>query len=147
MIEYLEQLAFWDWLALGTLLLILEVFGAAGYLLWMGLAAVAVGILVYAMPTLAWHWQLLGFAFLALGTAILWWRYQRQHTGNEPLLNQRAKQLVGQDLILLEAIVDGRGKARVGDSAWLVTGPAAAAGSKVRVTAQQGVILSVVPVE
>lgn len=26
-----------DWLALGTVLLILEVFGAGGYLLWMGI--------------------------------------------------------------------------------------------------------------
>ena len=38
MITYLQNLSFWDWLALATLLLILEVFGAGGYLLWIGLA-------------------------------------------------------------------------------------------------------------
>ena len=31
--EYLQHLSFWDWLAFGTVLLILEVFGAGGYLL------------------------------------------------------------------------------------------------------------------
>ena len=41
--EYLQHLSFWDWLAFGTVLLILEVFGAGGYLLWIGLAAAAVG--------------------------------------------------------------------------------------------------------
>ena len=41
---FLQQLSFWDWLALGTVLLILEVFGAGGYLLWIGLAAAAVGV-------------------------------------------------------------------------------------------------------
>ena len=28
--NYLQNLTYWDWLALGTLLLILEVFGAGG---------------------------------------------------------------------------------------------------------------------
>ena len=37
--DFLLHLSFWDWLALGTVLLILEVFGAGGYLLWMGIAA------------------------------------------------------------------------------------------------------------
>lgn len=41
--DFLLHLSFWDWLALGTVLLILEVFGAGGYLLWMGIAAAAVG--------------------------------------------------------------------------------------------------------
>ena len=40
--EYLQHLSFWDWLAFGTVLLILEVFGAGGYLLWIGVAAAAV---------------------------------------------------------------------------------------------------------
>ncbi|EJM76291.1 hypothetical protein PMI29_00105, partial [Pseudomonas sp. GM49] len=38
---FLQHLSFWDWLALGTVLLILEVFGAGGYLLWIGMAAAA----------------------------------------------------------------------------------------------------------
>ena len=37
--EFLQHLNYWDWLALGTVLLIREVFGAGGYLLWMGIAA------------------------------------------------------------------------------------------------------------
>ncbi|MCW5463017.1 NfeD family protein, partial [Pseudomonas aeruginosa] len=35
--EPLLQLDFWDWLALGTVLLLLEIFGAGGYLLRTGL--------------------------------------------------------------------------------------------------------------
>ena len=33
---FLQQMSYWDWLALGVILLILEVFGAGGYLLWIG---------------------------------------------------------------------------------------------------------------
>ena len=47
---FLQHLSFWDWLALGTVLLILEVFGAGGYLLWIGMAAASVGVLTFLMP-------------------------------------------------------------------------------------------------
>lgn len=78
MITYLQHLAFWDWLALATLLLILEVFGAGGYLLWIGLVAVAVGALTYLFPDLPWVWQFLLFGALAILSALLWWRHQQR---------------------------------------------------------------------
>ena len=57
--DYLQNLSFWDWLAFGSVLLILEVFGVGGYLLWTGLAAAIVGALLYLFPELPWAWQLL----------------------------------------------------------------------------------------
>lgn len=78
MITYLQHLSFWDWLALATLLLILEVFGAGGYLLWIGLVAVAVGALTYLFPELPWVWQFLLFGALAIFSALLWWRHQQR---------------------------------------------------------------------
>ncbi|MEQ6328436.1 NfeD family protein [Pseudomonas chengduensis] len=78
MITYLQNLSFWDWLALATLLLILEVFGAGGYLLWVGLVAVAVGALTYLFPDLPWAWQFLLFGALAMLSALLWWRHQQR---------------------------------------------------------------------
>lgn len=78
MITYLQHLSFWDWVALATLLLILEVFGAGGYLLWVGLVAVVVGALTYLFPELPWAWQFLLFGTLALLSALLWWRYQHR---------------------------------------------------------------------
>ena len=78
MITYLQHLSFWDWLALATLLLILEVFGAGGYLLWIGLVAVGIGALSYLFPDLSWTWQLLLFAALAATSALLWRRHQHR---------------------------------------------------------------------
>ncbi len=74
--EYLHHLSFWDWLAFGTLLLILEVFGAGGYLLWSGVAAAVVGLFAHLTPGLHWSLQFILFAALSLATAI-WWR--RRH--------------------------------------------------------------------
>lgn len=77
MIDYLQQLSPRDWLALATVLLVLEVFGASGYLLWIGLTAAAVGLLAYLFPQLPWAGQLCLFSLLATSAALLWWRRQR----------------------------------------------------------------------
>lgn len=143
--EYLQHLSFWDWLAFGTVLLILEVFGAGGYLLWIGLAAAAVGLLTYLLPDLPWAWQFFAFALLSLLTAVFWWRRQRSAAkpSDVPGLNRRGSEFLGRTFVLHEAIVGGRGKIRAGDTLWLVTGPELPAGAEVRVIGQDGVLLKV----
>lgn len=143
--DFLLHLSYWDWLALGTLLLILEVFGAGGYLLWIGVAAAGVGLLAFLIPGLSWILQYLLFAGLSILTAVLWWRRQRAagRPGDQPGLNRRGSELLGREFVLHEDIVEGRGKIRVGDSVWLVSGPALPAGTQVRVVGQDGVVLQV----
>jgi membrane protein implicated in regulation of membrane protease activity len=145
MMDYLQHLSFWDWLAFGTVLLILEVFGAGGYLLWIGVAAACVGVLTYLFPELPWAWQFIIFALLSVLTAVLWWQRQRSAAkpSDVPGLNQRGREFVGRTFVLHEAIVGGRGKIKAGDTLWLVSGPDLPAGSEVRVTGQDGVLLKV----
>lgn len=143
--DSLQHLSYWNWLAVGTLLLILEVFGAGGYLLWIGLAAASVGVLTFLFPELPWALQFILFGVLSVLTAVLWWRRQRSAAkpSDQPGLNRRGSELLGRQFVLHEAIHDGRGKVKAGDSLWLVSGPDLPAGSKVRVTGQDGVILKV----
>lgn len=143
--EFLQDLNFWDWLALGTVLLILEVFGAGGYLLWVGLAALIVGSLTFLAPELPWTLQLPLFGVLAILTAVFWWRRQRGtgESGDQPNLNRRGHELIGRTFIVQQAIVEGRGKIKVGDSVWMAVGPDAPVGTSVRVTEQNGAVLSV----
>ncbi len=143
--EYLQHLSFWDWLAFGTVLLILEVFGAGGYLLWIGLAAAAVGLLTYLLPDLPWAWQFFAFALLSLLTAVFWWRRQRSAAkpSDVPGLNRRGSEFLGRTFVLHEAIVGGRGKIKAGDTLWLVSGPELPAGAEVRIIGQDGVLLKV----
>lgn len=143
--NYLQHLSFWDWLAFGTLLLILEVFGTGGYLLWIGVAAASVGVLTYLLPGLPWALQFLLFGVLSVLTAVLWWRRQRSAAklSDQPGLNRRGSELLGRQFVLHEAISGGRGKIKAGDSLWLVSGPDLPAGSPVKVVGQDGVILKV----
>ncbi|WP_223455469.1 MULTISPECIES: NfeD family protein [unclassified Pseudomonas] len=142
---FLQHLSFWDWLALGTVLLILEVFGAGGYLLWIGMAAAAVGVLTFLLPGLSWEWQFLLFGLLSITTALYWWRHQRTaaRPSDQQHLNLRGQELIGKTFVVHEAIVDGRGKIKVADGVWMARGPDAAIGSRVRVVGQQGAILLV----
>ncbi|CAN7724458.1 membrane protein implicated in regulation of membrane protease activity [Pseudomonas sp. PvR086] len=141
----MELFSFWSWLALGALLLILEVFGAGGYLLWIGMAAAAVGVLKFLIPGLPWEWQVLLFAVFSILTALYWWRRQRSvvRASDQPNLNLRGQELIGKVFVVTEAIVDGRGKIKVADGVWMARGPDAASGSRVRVIGQQGAILLV----
>lgn len=145
--EYLQHLTFWDWLAFGSILLILEVFGAGGYLLWTGIAAAIVGILTYLFPALAAPVQFLLFGCLSVLTAVFWWQRQKAAAkpSDQPGLNQRGSEFIGRQFELHEAIVGGRGKIKAGDTLWLVTGPELPAGSQVRVSGQEGVLLKVDP--
>lgn len=143
--DYLQHLSFWDWLAFGSLLLILEVFGAGGYLLWTGIAAAIVGVLVYLFPGLEWPWQFLLFGCLSILTAVFWWQKQKAAAkpSDQPGLNQRGSEFVGRTFTLHEAIVAGRGKIKAGDTLWLVIGNDLPAGSLVRVIGLEGVLLRV----
>ena len=54
---------------------------------------------------------------------------------DQPLLNRRGAQLIGRIATLAEPIKDGRGRIRIGDTLWRVSGPDLPAGTRVRVKA------------
>ncbi|MDV7213120.1 hypothetical protein SAMN04244572_00855 [Azotobacter beijerinckii] len=72
----LQALSPWHWLGLGILLLILEVFDAGGYLLWLALVATGLAVLLQVLPELSWKLQLLLFVSLSMPLLLLWkhWR-------------------------------------------------------------------------
>jgi membrane protein implicated in regulation of membrane protease activity len=60
-----------------------------------------------------------------------------------PDLNVRGRQYVGRSVVVEQAIENGRGKVRVGDTLWAAEGPDAPAGARVTVTGSQGTVLVV----
>ncbi|HAU8267193.1 TPA: NfeD family protein [Kluyvera intermedia] len=147
MIALLFEHAYIFWLSLGGLLLAAEMLGGNGYLLWSGVAAVVTGLLVWLVP-FGWELQGVIFAVLTLIAAWLWWQWLsrrvREQKPADASLNQRGQQLVGRRFILDNALVNGRGHMRVGDSSWPVSAESdLPAGSKVEVIAVEGITLRV----
>ena len=143
------ELGPWNWMALGFALLILEILAPGVFLLWIGLAALIVGALSLMLWEAAfWVWQAQVVTFLALalvcalaGKKILGTRGVET---DQPLLNRRGDQLVGRVATLTEPITDGRGRIKIGDTVWRVSGPDLPAGTKVRVKAATDLDLELV---
>ncbi|WZW00515.1 NfeD family protein [Kosakonia sp. BYX6] len=135
------------WLTLGGLLLAAEMLGGNGYLLWSGIAAVVTGLLAWAIP-FSWEWQGVLFAVLTLLAAWLWWQWLshrvKQQKPADAALNMRGQQLVGRRFQLDNALVNGRGHMRVGDSSWPVSADEdLAAGTRVEVISVEGITLRI----
>ncbi|MCX7630898.1 MAG: NfeD family protein [Geminicoccaceae bacterium] len=137
----------WHWWVLGGLLVLLEVAAPGFVLIWLGLAALATGALLWLAPELAWPLQLAAFSLLALGLVGGWLgrRRRRPLAPDEPFLNRRAESYIGEVLVLVEPIRQGRGKARVGDTVWPVRGPDLPAEARVRVVGVRDGALLVEP--
>lgn len=136
------------WMVLGLALCGAEIFIPGAFLLWIGLAAVALG-LVELLVAIPFEWSLLIFAALAVAFSLIGRKvYGGLTTSTNNGLNSRAAALVGREFTLVEPIVAGEGKAKVLDTVWRVTGVDAPAGSRVRVTGvtSQGSVLTVEPV-
>ena len=146
--SYLAELGSWNWLILAGIFLALELLAPGIFLVWLGIAAAIVGVLALTID-IAWQWQLVLFALLSLAAVFLAHKYLRaeETVSDRPFLNRRAEQHIGKSYVLAEAIENGRGKVKIGDSLWRVEGPDAPQGSSVTVTDADGTVLQVKPVE
>ena len=62
---------------------------------------------------------------------------------DDPKLNDRGARLTGEIVTVVEAIADGQGRVKVGDSVWTARGADASVGARVRVTGADGAVLLV----
>ncbi len=144
---FLEGLEFWHWLIAAFLLGIAEVLAPGAIFIWFAASAVVVALLLMLIPALGWQVQVFVFALLAFAAIALWRRYRRERpeVSDQPTLNQRGAQYVGQLCEVVDAIENGVGRVRLGDTIWTVHGPDLAAGARVRVIAVEGAVLKVEP--
>ncbi|TAL74047.1 MAG: NfeD family protein [Rhodanobacter sp.] len=135
------------WWILALLLIVGEIVLPGYFLLWIGIAAAVMGVLLWLVPSLGILAQAIVFALLAVASCYAYahWlrpRIERRVPGDERL-NRRGEQMIGQRYELIEAIAHGRGKVRVGDGQWLVSGPDLPVGATVEVVAVEGTTLKV----
>lgn len=139
---------YWMWIGIAVFLAIIEVitFGSI-FLLLIALSALIVGAIQWMFPSIAWQYQALLFCFMVISANIFIWQYakRRPKTSSHNHLNQKDKQFLGKTYSLQEPIVNGRGKIKIGDTVWLVSGPDQNKGSVVRVIGMNGTILDVQP--
>lgn len=137
------------WGAVALALFAAEALAPGAFMLWLGFAAAAVFVMVWAMPGISVLAQVTAFivlAFVSIQVYRTWFR-NRGRESDQPMLNRRAEQLVGRVVPLEQAIVNGVGRVQIADAFWDVAGPDAPAGTSVRVIAVDGMTLRVRPAD
>lgn len=144
--------AHWIWIALGIVLIAAEALAPGAVLIWFGVAAIATGLLEMAIqPSL--DYQILFFSIMAIGMTAGFKFWQRRHPPATPAadsgaaLNRPGAELIGQTLVISEAIVNGSGRVKAADTSWRCMGPDLKKGTSVTVTEVKSGTLVVKPVD
>jgi inner membrane protein len=134
----------WLWLIGAAVLGIAELLVPGVYLIWIGLAALIVGVLTLLLP-LPVAAQFLLFAVMAFAAVYWGRRYLADNpiTSDDPKLNDRSARLVGSIVTAVEPVDALQGRVKVGDSVWSARGTDAAVGDRLRVTGTDGNVLMV----
>ncbi len=140
----------WDvftWAALAFALIAAETLVPGAFLLWLGFAAAAVFLVVLLVPGMSALMQVALFIVLSFISVMIYrkWFRGRGRASDQPLLNKRSEQLIGQTAVLVTPIIDGEGRVQLGDAFWNIEGPDLPAGMRVRVVAARAMTLLVEP--
>jgi len=142
----LSQPNAWTW-AIGALLLAaLEILLPGTFMIWLAAAALATAGLT-ALFSFGAPVQAGVFAVLSVISVIAGRRYFSRHpiVSDDAGLNRRADRLIGETVVVVEAIVNGHGKVQVDDSPWMARGSDMPAGARVRIVRAEGTVLHVEP--
>jgi inner membrane protein len=135
----------WFWFIVAGFLLIGELLSPGVFLMWLAGAAAITGFVDLALG-LGWSAEIIVFALVALVTVFATWKQvtsKWQPASDQPHLNQRHHAYVGRTVVLEQPIVNGKGKLKFEDALWEVNGPDLATGTRVKITASEGMRLIV----
>lgn len=136
----------YGWWLLALALIGAELMAPGFFMLWIGIAAAALGVVLIFVPLMSFGMQAVVFVAFAVISCYVYWHFVRHAMGersDQPHLNRRAEQYIGRRFVLETDIVNGQGKARVGDTLWLAEGPDLPAGAPVEVVGVDGSTLKV----
>lgn len=89
-------IVYWHWLVLGMILILAEIFVPSFTILWFGLGAVVMAVVLLAAPAMSVAWQLFVWALASCIFTFLWFKYFR------PLMADRTKAGISREAALGE---------------------------------------------
>ena len=144
-VEIVRELGGWTWWVIAGFLLVFELLAPGVFFLWLAIAAAVVGgiSLLIEWP---WEAQIATFAILSLVSLVISRKFLQKNPieTDRPLLNRRADQLLGRELVLSVAIENGEGQVKVSDTIWPAHGLDMPKGAKVVVSDVREGVLHVV---
>ena len=90
------EMEYWYWIVFGVLLILSEIALASFFVLWFGLAAIVVGVVLFLFPELSLNGQILLWTILSTLLAVVWFKYLK------PLSTDRTKAGLSREAIVGE---------------------------------------------
>lgn len=150
MMESLLQPQWWHWIVGGILLTLAELAIPAFYIIWFGLGALLVGLLLLIVPVLSPPTQIGVWILASIAMTVLWFRVF-QHSAAKTQSGSASGEVIGECGLLVATVEPyAMGKVRfqrplLGADEWpCLADEQIAAGERVRVTAIEGSFLKVV---
>jgi len=148
-LEWFQFLGLWNWLIGGLLLIGLELLVPGVFIIWFGCAAIATALICALLAAILpifdiWQLQIVLFSLFSIAFVLLGRHLsqRRKETNDNQFLNRRTDALLGEVALLEEAIENGHGRIRIGDTLWRVRGPDLVVGTGVRLVAfEEGAFL------
>ena len=91
------KILYWYWLVFGMLLIIAEIFIPSFTVLWFGLGAIIVALILWLVPDMAVSWQLFVWAIASIVFTVLWFKFFK------PLMTDRTKAGISREAVLGES--------------------------------------------
>jgi membrane protein implicated in regulation of membrane protease activity len=136
---------YWHWIVFGVLLVLSEIALTTFFILWFGVAAIVLGIILFFVPWLTLSWQILIWTLLSSLLALAWFKYLK------PLSIDRTKAGLSREAIVGEVgqVISVPGEARrgrlrfpapiLGTDEWqIISSDSLAIGDRVRVVDVSG---------
>lgn len=143
------QPEWWTWIVGGIFLMLVELVITSFYIIWFGLGALLVGLLMLFMPDITLTAQIAVWTLASLVMVVLWFRVFKQ-SRHKTLVGTSEGEVMGEIGLLVGAVAPfERGKVRfqrplLGSDEWVCLADAAiAAGERVKVVAVEGSYLKV----
>jgi membrane protein implicated in regulation of membrane protease activity len=139
------EILYWHWIVFGVILMLSEIMLTTFFILWFGVAAILIGVLLFFVPGIGLNWQIFSWTLLSAILAFGWFKYLK------PLSVDRTKAGLSREAIVGEVgqviVVPGtkkRGRLRfpapiLGNDEWMILArEPLAEGDRVRVVDVSG---------
>ncbi|HSH87495.1 MAG: NfeD family protein [Methylophilus sp.] len=141
----------WIWCGLGLILLCLEMMTGTMYLLWPGMAALAMALLAWLLPAFSTPWQIVIYAIFSVLAVAIWRKREKTHP--TPRVGQAQGEEIGREGVIIHAVTPAQSglirfsQGVMGSKEWsAVADVEIAANQPARIVAVEGNSVRVVPI-
>ncbi len=117
---------YWHWIVFGIILVLSEIFVATFFVLWFGVAAIVVGLLMLLIPTMPFAAQSVLWAIVSTALTVVWFKWLKPIAPDKTKAGLSREALLGQIGQVIKVPIDGnRGTVRfpapvLGNDEWVI---------------------------